>query len=238
MTDEVSAKERPMLFGATMVRALLEGRKTQTRRIFKLPKALASCCPSPHRVHVPHNGSDAVFAHCYMRVDCCEACDSTGARLLCPYGALGDHLWVRETFSHQPHLNAKAYYRATDPLVDVKWKPSIFMPRSASRITLEITAVRVERLQDITEEDARAEGCAYEVPSFGSWAAGCQPMPAEWYALPEDEKWLPRWFPNGSDQMKGRQRRINYISLWESIHGPGSWDQNPWVWVIAFKRVD
>jgi len=120
----------PILFQSTMVRAI-PNTKDQTRRIVK---------PQPH-ASIP-----------------AWLIDTHEMALECPYGQPGDELWVKETFMPMPHLNAKAFYRASDPLVGGKWTPSIFMPRELSRITLSITAVRVERLDAITAPDAIAEG--------------------------------------------------------------------------------
>lgn len=127
-------KERPIIFSGPMVRAILEGRKTQTRRVVKDDTMLAwlNCdnVVKPINDHVAHLG--------------------------CPYGQPGDRLWVRETFcpDYDPPI-----YKADEDQAKIAWKPSIHMPRWASRITLEITAVRVERLQDISDADALAEGC-------------------------------------------------------------------------------
>ena len=149
----------------------------------------------------------------------------------CPYGQPGDRLWVRGSFCpiypQDPNYNggqpleydyAATYvhgFRLGDSLGMKKtWKPSIHMPRAASRITLEITGVRVERLQDISEADAMAEGIAYDPGEGGVFhvpgTAGCC-----------------------DDSAIG-----SYRKLWESINGPGSWDANPWVWVVSFKRVE
>ena len=128
-------KERPILFSAPMVRAILDGRKTMTRRVVKTQSVKYDVingvpCPRP----IP-----------------------------CPYGKPGDRLWVRETWAYRMDYS-RIYYRADENLASIvnrlndRWVPSIFMPRAASRITLEITGVRVERLQNITEEDALSEG--------------------------------------------------------------------------------
>jgi len=174
---DTGTKERPILFKGEMVRALLEGRKTQTRRVVKVD--VANCC-----THQCGGKSEAALSHC-------------------PYGQPGDRLWVRETFHPMKSSKGPASYRATwpkdDETPDEGWKPSIHMPRWASRITLEIVAVRVERLQQISNEDCFAEG-----------------LPA--------------------DTTKGN--RTWYADLWESINGKGSWNVNPWVWVVEFKRVE
>jgi hypothetical protein len=144
--------------------------------------------------------------------------------VLCPYGQPGDRLWVREAFIHEPAdyvweasvsipcRPATTVYRADagDPRGG-RWTPSIHMPRSLSRITLEVTAVRVERLQDISEADAIAEGIERRGPG---WA---------WYSDPKAYTMQPI---------------VSYCDLWEQINGPGSWDANPWVWVVEFNRVE
>ena len=124
---------------------------------------------------------------------------------------------MRETWATEEH-EGKVVYRATDeghfPIVDGKWKPSIHMPRWASRILLEIVSVRVERLQDISEEDAKSEGVRWDGEY---WRGGTHPIKKT------DQCWS-----TVSDAFK---------ALWKAINGPGSWDANPWVWVIEFKRI-
>jgi hypothetical protein len=146
-------KERPILFSGPMVRAILDGSKTQTRRVAKHPLAQAA-------VRINSYKGQSEFD--------CILPDGTGGIIQCPYGNPGDRLWVRETWAHERDGtgcpdDTGVLYRATDPGWDdegtgLRWRPSIYMPRWASRITLEITAVRVERLQSISEADARAEG--------------------------------------------------------------------------------
>ena len=140
-------KERPILFSGPMIRALLAGTKTQTRRIVK---------PQPkNRLVYALDWYDADGVH-------------PGVKVKCPYGRGGDLLWVRETFF--PRLqNTAAIYRADSPddgMAEMYggWKPSIFMPRTLSRLTLEVTNVRAERLHDISEEDAKAEGVSLDGP--------------------------------------------------------------------------
>ena len=148
MTAEVIVKECPIIFSGEMVRAILDGRKTQTRRIIK---------PQPEHVWgfgVRHDDPEYFSAH--VRYSGGHQPDPW---IHCPYGKPGDSLWVRETWSELIH-GEKAIYRSGygkyAPLIT--WKPSIFMPRWASRISLEITGVRVERLVDITDSDCYAEG--------------------------------------------------------------------------------
>jgi hypothetical protein len=122
-------KERPIIFNSEMVRAILDGRKTQTRRVIK---------PQPGDIHR----------------------DLLRINYHCPYGQPGDHLWVRETFQIDDNYPDMVFYKADDLAghISTKWNSPIYMPRCDSRITLEITNRRVERVQDITEEDAMAEG--------------------------------------------------------------------------------
>ena len=189
-------KEHPILFGAPMVRALLTDTKTQTRRVVK-PQ------PSPG---LALGGARVV-----------EGMTVWGAR--CPYGQPGDRLWVRETFARidgqtRPWIETDyaATYTHGDRLGDAlgikkRWTPSIHMPRHASRIDLEVTGVRVERLQDISASDAIAEGIS----------------------LHTDHHHRPATSVYGPVQ--------TYRDLWEDINGDGAWDLNPWVWVVGFKRI-
>ena len=197
-------KERPILFSAPMVRAILDGTKTQTRRVVK-GFALELLQPdnfTPEYVALPEND-------------------------LSPVGLPGDRLWVRETFVHEPAdycweasvsipcRPAHTVYRAdSDPTGKANgagWTPSIHMPRALSRITLEITGVRVERLQSISDTDAIAEGV--KPTSDGA-------------------------FHIEEDRYRAPDPAECYARLWESINGAGTWAANPWVWVIEFKRVD
>jgi hypothetical protein len=201
-------RERPILFSAPMVNAILAGRKTQTRRVVKgekpgQPLDWLSAGFTPEFVAEPENG-------------------------LCPYGVPGDRLWVREACwlygrwiergvtttgrpkrsleligrqarHDNPGYHHTAHYGGNDGW---SWRPGIHMPRWASRITLEVTGVRVERLNDIGAADALAEGMTF--PEAIEW--GCDPKDA-------------------------------FFGLWEHINGPGSWGANPFVWVVEFKRV-
>lgn len=200
-------KERPILFSAPMVRALLSGAKTQTRRLVK---------PQPMDSGAPDHWRD------------------TTAR--CPYGAPGDRLWVRETwapFDGDTNRNAApagvpAMYRADRSFMvePGRWRPSIHMPRWASRIDLEVTAVRVERLQAITEEDAKAEGADSLTASQALWKGSASQDGCARAGYPDAPCNTGDWTP-----------RDCFRLLWGAINGPGSWDTNPWVWVVEFKRV-
>lgn len=220
-------KERPILFSAPMVRAILEGRKTVTRREVKKQAAL-DCLAA---------GFEPAFLALPGNAD------------LCPYGQPGERLWVRETWgviSHDfdEHGNMVDWKpdRPATPIREMRfgrgyysghviyradgeatwagddagggddrsaWKPSIHMPRIASRILLEITEVRVERLQGISRSDIRAEGLE------------CPPELASDDVSPNYRDWYP----------------AAWRELWESINSVGAWDANPWVWVVEFKRV-
>lgn len=179
--------ERPILFSAPMVKAILAGTKTQTRRAIKDDDVTKA------GIRGIMGGTGPAFGPC-------------------KYGSPGDFLWVRETWcesfaSDDDSINGFCY-RATNNGPDpAKWRPSIFMKRAASRITLEITEVRVERLQDISEKDAKAEGVSK---------------------------------PDTDAPFEKPSLRGGYWLLWDSINGrtgPKSWDANPWVFVISFKRV-
>lgn len=228
-------KERPILFNAPMVRAILEGRKTQARRVCKQAEA-------------------ADLSHVVGPFDCPEfgpghfGDEEGNLQFRCPYGQPGDRLWVRETWQgplvEQERFDAFKRDRrqfetpefcqyAADggprpEFVDMDdnmrycWRPSIHMPRWASRILLEIVSVRVERLNDISEADAVAEGVE-------RWKVG----PDNWwvdYSFTEEE--AEAGVPPALSATE------SYRTLWESINGPGSWDDNPYVWAIEFRRIE
>lgn len=152
-------KEHPILFSGPMVQAILDGRKTMTRRVIKMPK-WAQECNEDYEFEID---DDIPYSIC-KKTGCLAAID-------CPYGFPGDRLWVRETFCKD--LDHNVFYKADNmpPWEDTKWKPSIFMPRWASRITLEITNVRVERLQEISGKDILAEGLDVKFTIPGSFDA-------------------------------------------------------------------
>lgn len=229
-------KERPILFSAPMVRALLARTKTQTRRLMKPQPAddIAPCVmPNP-----AFQGWQSSLRH--------EHGPTTAH--LCPFGQVGDRLWVRETWSafttspgdmpghHEVEFTGKIpekptkqiAYRADDGWEDGDvygpWKPAIHMPRWASRITLEVTGVRVERVQAITDADAKAEGARH----FPDLPVG----PLRGYEP-------PRWSmedPETTDECLGAPRWA-FANLWQKLNGDDSWDLNPWVWVVEFKAV-
>lgn len=222
MTNSTAIKERPILFSGEMVRAILDGRKTQTRRVVK-PQFDKTWGRGVRR------GDDAYSVHVDIMEDSGE-----WKWIKCPYGKPGDRLWVREngweppeTTPYMIQMGADTwpnYMYDADGGDDGEWckengwkrRPSIHMPRWASRLTLEVTEVRVERVQEISEEDANAEGIV------------C--------------KWIQRG-PAGDLSQRcdryGNTATKLFEQLWDSINGTKHpWASNPWVWVVSFKRVE
>lgn len=192
-------KERPILFSGPMIRALMKGRKTQTRRIVKPQPEFRGSQDSWFWKGGPALRK-ATYGADYVHTDRCALERAMVA--ISPFQA-GQLLWVKETFGFNGNQADDVVYRATANLHDpIPWTPAIFMPRKYSRITLEIVSVRVERLQEISEADAMAEG----VTLLGT----------------------TRWETEGRDA---------YHTLWESINGNGSWEINPWIWRLEFRRV-
>lgn len=234
-------KEQPILFSEPMVQAILEGRKTQTRRIVSARNSLIDGSPTSSRkwesmefdfdqAWVDQGPSPAGNPGPYLHVP--SMAHGTVHRIYPRYFNCWDALWVRETWcnawdderdrwSDPPryHYRADGYeVRHVDSVHRSPWQPSIHMPRKASRITLRITGVRIERLQEIGARDAIAEGIENSViPGHGriegSWKVYTDPK-------------LGSLCPISS-----------YQTLWESIHGRGSWDANPWVCAITFERL-
>lgn len=211
-------KERPILFSTEMVKAILDGHKTQTRRVVK-PQPPAECSDEDPCIEFDYSfkgtrENPAWYASWEMPLDPPNASESHN--VYCPYGKPGDVLWVRETW--QPSANDIFVYFKADYVHDTGkgWKPSIHMPKSVARIWLEITNIRVERLQDISEDDAKAEGIDifYKKNISG-------------YEIQESNS-IRSWskFPYHG-----------FKSLWISINGHVSWELNPWVWVIEFKII-
>lgn len=235
--------ERGMIFNGEMVRAILDGRKTQTRREVKLNLDIASLATT-------YDWATSLAANHYQGLteeQIQQKAESLRGvihpvilgngqmvSIICPHGKPGDRIWVRETFCpvDDTQYGGEKWvdYRATpkfeashpagwdsapNDAEALKWRPSIHMPRWASSILLEITDVRVERLNTISEKDATAEG----VPPAGSF-------------LPD--------YPGIFQTPKGdyATAKVAFQRLWESIYGEESWKANSWVWVIEFKRVD
>ncbi|EOG7781624.1 TPA: hypothetical protein SHS77_004268 [Raoultella planticola] len=236
-------KERGMIFNAEMVRAILDGRKKQTRRIMKVqpsedftPMNMALEPDYKARWYTPGTADKDGYLQPANKEVFGVANENEGYS--CPFGAVGDRIWVRETFQgplfdyeqmeafledsskfEKPEFcqyaadgGHRPEYQDADDNLRHGWRPSIHMPRWASRILLEITDVRVERLNSISQEDAQAEGLE-----------------------------LTGWRPTYSDPDSGGEVMTpydNFAELWSSIYGDESWQANPWVWVIEFKVVN
>lgn len=226
-------KERGMIFNGEMVRAILDGRKTQTRRIMAIQPEHSEL--GLRRVIDSKNGRDNGKYFWSQS-------DARGLKMRskvfgCPYGEVGDRIWVRETYQgplfdyermesyledsskfEKPEFcvyradgnPAPEFYDADDNL-HCGWRPSIHMPRWDSRILLEITVIRVERLNTISQADAIAEGAPPSHPSID--------CVSQEYGFPDFSR---SWFGQ----------------TWQHIYGEESWQSNPWVWVIEFKRVE
>nr|WP_325049320.1 hypothetical protein [Pseudomonas mendocina] len=227
-------KERPILFSGAMVRAILEGRKTVTRRAVKHQPDVPVTDAIPRR-NYPH-GPATVDWYWRPQHGHLNGVPSNGWDFKCPYGQPGDRLWVRENteaavspcgsviLSRYSADKAPVLLSGCkDPAFDgsvAHWiyprntRPSIHMPRRACRILLEITDVRVERLQDISRQHALAEGIS--PPSSGRFHCGY------------DEE----------GEVTSKSPITAFAWLWNSINGEGAWAENPWVWVVEFKRVE
>lgn len=243
-------RERPILMSAPMVRATLDGTKTQTRRSVRGQPGPSCCIEEGMEGEPPFVYSQLVGQGAGHDVD------ELRSRCHCPYGAPGDRLWVREAFVHEPAeycweasvsipcRPASTVYRADhgNEATGAGWKPSIHMPRALSRITLEITDVRVERLQAISETDAQAEGVKAK-PFPGPWWQGYRRMDDgelihQQYVGTEPPDWMVEPHPMRSMTHLDQTAVDGFRQLWASINGTESWAANPWVWVIAFKRIE
>jgi hypothetical protein len=209
-------RERPILFSSEMVRAILDGRKTQTRRVIKpqpidvdLVEILCG-----NKVHYRRPTDDPMIEEALKLPEYQVRSVIAGLKENCPYGKPGDRLWVRETwawrYGKEKYKDQRDIeYKATNEIGSgvIFWKPSIFMPRWASRIMLEIVNVRVERVQDISRNDCILEGLSSKI-SLNNYGTG---------SIEKD----------------------GYAVLWDSINAKRGygWDVNPWVWVIEFKKV-
>lgn len=209
------SKDRPILFSAPMVRALLAGSKTQTRRALKTLGADGA--DWVHNANMGGPGGGIWWDLGWYGTQKIN-------RFRCPYGVPGDRLWVREAWAaDHPDLDTVRrgvesdgdfygpFFRATDsePCSGYRWRSSIHMPRWASRLTLTITNVRVQRLREISEEDAIAEGLKWVVP--GMWSVD-----------------------SVSVSVISRDPREAYFQLWDHINGEGTAEANPWVWAVSF----
>lgn len=217
MTAEqrAAASERPILFSAPMVRACRRevDPKTQTRRTSGLKKINAE----PDAWEYCYAGGVDSAWHTFTRMHVSGTDDVLKIR--CPYGVAGDRLWTRECFSTEWTQGSMegAVYRADELMwdADYRWRPSIHMPRSISRDTLDVISVRPERLHCVTESDAVAEG----IMLLGNMKDG------DGFGVAEGDRDL------------SETARDAYGTLWEEINGPGSWSKNLWVWRVEFRRL-
>lgn len=222
-------KARPILFTAEMVRATLDGRKTQMRRIVKpqpIPFGKSSYGGSRQGYSCKSDSLNRSWNDDDKDPYQNESLATAALGCECPYGQPGDHLWVRETFRANGTfgINGRIQYRADGDYGSVlPWKPSIFMPRKASRITLKIIAVRVERLNEISGADAKSEGCNSTSICISGKSAAIM-----------DRKYN---FQTGDYPTTDAMAIGNFRGLWESINGVDSWKQNPLVWVMEFKKL-
>jgi hypothetical protein len=201
-------KERPILMNREMVRAVLADRKTVTRRLVKLP------------------GDVEFDGHHESTVSASRQSEPTGSRkIMSPFGIAGDRLWVRESYAPRYFDNGGHAYMAdwtgesAECLPEPRWTPSIHMPRAAARLLLDVTSVRVERLLDITEEDAKAEGVA---PFFGRFPCFGRDQTITSGELAADA-----------------EHRASFAVLWDELYGDSgaTWKSNPWVWRVEFRRA-
>ena len=240
-------KERPILFSGEMVKAILEGRKTMTRRVVN--KDISN------QFDIDVDNTVAAYINQFTG----DSCDPVE---ICPYGEVGDRLWVRETWRvgrrEDPYQQYKGVQYKADELcpenekdelpvlvlpeardmeVSQYWRPSIFMPRWASRILLEVTDVKVEGLQDINEEDAEKEGMPDEYPIAPVYCPNCQGQGTCGAVHPKSLGYMEIDCPECDTAKK------KFKNLWDSINGRGrkpgkAWNDNPWVWVVEFRRVE
>jgi hypothetical protein len=219
-------REKPILFSASMVRAILAGAKTQTRRIVK---------PQPHldTNTVECNTAESAFVPWRLGTYTENSGHRTGKPFACPYGGPGDRLWVKEAIrkeepadlAHEdgtPIIYSKYAVDGAWTVADAwPWKrdvlPSMFMPRGLSRISLEVASVRVERLHDISEPDAKAEGATPYIYGHG--------FITDLGIAADPGIRTPSMYRAGFEQ------------LWREINGAESWDANPWVWVVTFTKA-
>jgi hypothetical protein len=270
MNTNTATKKRPILFSTPMVKAILNGSKSQTRRIVTEHNSQigeggkwSKLAFDSKLTFVDTGFPDSVGKHNYQYLHVpydSEDGDERIFRVYCRWEPK-QYLWVKEThyrFGHwiqtgnitKTGRQEWAFVAETDhvfyqdePPVEIckdmtktGWfkRPSLFMPRKLSRITMEITDVRVQRLSAISEEDAKAEGC--DSSNQGSYPTCAIHMPPEWYKLTEQERWDDKWRPE-TERMQRWNTRNNYIRLWEKINGEESWNANPWVWCLSFKRI-
>ncbi|MFA5378198.1 MAG: hypothetical protein WC455_20765 [Dehalococcoidia bacterium] len=215
-------KKHPILMSTTMIQAILDGRKTQTRRVIKPQPTISACGLILH-------GAEWLEQYMTSENEIVHIGDYS-KRHRCPYGQVGDHLWCKETWAsdctcENPECNGVIYKAGyAGKIIPDKWRPSIFLPRKFSRLTLEITEIRVQRVQEITDKEIQAEGVEvtfFEPGEFGI-ANPCATGVVD--------------LPNGYTIYT--TARGCFTALWNSINGKKyPWESNPYVWAITFKVI-
>jgi hypothetical protein len=210
-----AVRERPILFSGAMIRQILNGAKTQTRRVVK-PQSI-------------FEGREAIVRR-YPNQDGC------------PHGRIGDYLWVKEKFSFGAH--GPFFEDSQDGTLHIAWISGRSMPRRYSRITLQITEIRVERVQDISEEDAKAEGILAQIGDDGQRGPGFKWSGVGYHGAGFDKYKNPTFHTPARDGKCSCKiggpgpARCAFRELWDSINGKTfSWKSNPWVWCLSFKVV-
>lgn len=220
----MSKREKPIIFNSDMVRAILEGRKTQTRRVVK-PQPVLVCNEKHENGKLrslskywewkgrPVNESSFFACAKYQPGDLLWVCETwtpaPSQFCRCPQGCEPDPCDAWKAGEGCESIRSGVIYRADPQPAPRRWRPSLHMPKWAARIWLEVTGVRVERLQDISEEDAEAEGVQVDETQRRHRTRLVEPTPCGYFR-----------------------------DLWNSIYGTAAWDENPWVWVNEFKKVD
>jgi hypothetical protein len=211
-----NTKFHPILFSTPMVQGIIEDRKTKTRRT----KGLENVNLNPNEWKFecfgtnPEKKENDKNSHAYFTIKGTE----TWMHVKCPYN-VGDILWVRETFSSKEVYDeppgTTAHYKASDCFSAEKWKPSIFMPKQACRIFLKIKSIRVERLNEISEEDAKTEGIEFVEGIDGNIYYNY--LTLDYFT---------------------KNKILSFMTLWQSINGTDSWKHNPFVWVYEFEKIE
>lgn len=227
-------QEKPILFSTPMVQANLDGRKTNTRRTRGLEKINENpndwqfewgdySCKLPFRFTQLSTVNEKTIADRSFHQEAVK----------CPHGQPGDVLWVRESFAEKlAFYKYKADFKDQDSVFNHSWKPSIHMPKAAARIWLQVEEIRVERLQDISEEDMIHEGILIPVSERNTPCFILGTANSAFSFLPDG------CFADGATPPTKKQILFAYwAELWSKINGRESWDANPWVWVVKYKML-
>lgn len=222
-------KERPILMHARSIDGIQKDRKTQTRRIIRIPQVYLSGYGA-ELVKISEDRQGFLMEG-WPKQDREFGNFGRCQRIKCPYGAVGDRLWIRERFLYRNNRQSVVFYAGMDPVEAAGfgamyggWKPSIHMPRWASRLTMENTRIRAERVQDISEEDAKAEGIRKE--DLPPDPDGFHPPGS--YGFVGNNNPLGKIWPTAKEA---------FAELWDDTNGAGAWKRNDWCWVVDFKRI-